>query len=702
MGDHIYYYTKQISLKRGKGNKKMSEFKKIQEKLKEHFETMSKDADFIYAVDTEKNELWDIYLNSFPEGTNDIYRERREHDCSCCKQFINAMGGVVGITNGEVISIWDFELNHDAYGPVAKALAKHVKEKLIKDVFISKFKSIGTKENHEDDNGNIVTWNHFHLDLLPKFVNTSSDSIETVKAKYRDIKDVFKRSLEEISEESVLTVLELISQNSLYKGAEWKTVLENFHKYQKEYKTLNGEERDVYLWDKATSVGGVIGKIKNHSIGTLLVNVSKNMDLDIAVKKYEVIVAPTNYKRPKPLYTKKMLEDAKKKLEELGFMDSLQRRFAILEDVNVNNVLFVNRDVEKKLQSRDVFDELEKDVKFNPKTFSKVEEVPVNDFIENILPTIKNMEIFVEGRHATNMVSLIAPYKADSKTMFKWDNNFSWAYSGNIADSDIKKNVKSAGGRVDGVLRFSIQWNDEREHNKDDYDAHCMEPCGNKIFYASKTNRNTTGELDIDIINPTRNVPAVENITWTRKDKMGKGTYKFLVHNYTHMGGQGGFKAEIEFNGQQYNFDYPHPLKQNEKVQVAEVTFDGENFTIKEKLPSQMSSREIWNVKSNNFVPVSIMMYSPNYWNEQKGIGNKHFFFMLKGCINEETPNGFFNEYLNNELTKHRKVFEALGSKMKVDDADGQLSGLGFSSTQKNSIVVRVEGNTKRVLKIKF
>ena len=40
MGDHIYYYTKQISLKRGKGNKKMSEFKKIQEKLKEHFETM--------------------------------------------------------------------------------------------------------------------------------------------------------------------------------------------------------------------------------------------------------------------------------------------------------------------------------------------------------------------------------------------------------------------------------------------------------------------------------------------------------------------------------------------------------------------------------------------------------------------------------------------------------------------------------------
>lgn len=678
---------------------RFSEFKKL---FQANFEDMTKDAEHLFEIEIDKDEFWNLYLDSYPAGTNEIYRERREYDCNCCRQFFRNIGNAVVIKNNQVRTMWDFKTGDDTFQPVMDALNAYLMSKAVTNLHVSKFNKIGTNKNFEQTDGNVTEWEHFYLELPSRFVDTTLRSVGDLQGAFRDIRNVFKRSLDEISEEAVLTVLELIASNSLYKGAEWKQVLEKFLEYKRQYVNLNDKEKDNFAWENSSKAGVVVGKIRNHSIGTLLVDISEDVDLDTAVRKYEVIVAPTNYKRPQAIYTKKMLEDAKKTIEELGYMDSLARRHATLDDITVNNILFSNKDAAKRISGASVFDDMLSEASSSPKKFSKVEEVTVDKFVSDILPTASGLEVYFENKHASNMVSLIAPKSKDAKTMFKWDNGFSWAYTGNMTDSDVKQNVKSAGGAVDGVLRFSIQWNDE-DYNPNDFDAHCTEPNGNEIYYADRISRYTGGNLDVDIIQPTRNTPAVENITWPVKNRMKTGKYCFYVHCYNNRGGRSGFKAEIEFNGQIYSFNYNKSLRQNEGVQVAEVTLDANgDFTIKELLPSNVSSRDIWGIKTNQFVPVSTVMYSPNYWDEQQGIGNKHYFFMLKDCINPEKPNGFYNEFLKQELVQHKRVFEALGGKMAVEDVDDQLSGIGFSSTLHNDLVVKVKGTTERIIKIKF
>ena len=127
-------------------------------------------------------------------------------------------------------------------------------------------------------------------------------------------------------------------------------------------------------------------------------------------------------------------------------------------------------------------------------------------------------------------------------------------------------------------------------------------------------------------------------------------------------------------------------------------------FKIEPILPATSGGivREEWGLKTNQFIPVSVVSYSPNYFDEQEGIGHRHLFFFLNGCKNPEEPNGYYNEFLKNELDQHKRVLEALGSKCHVVDADDQLSGIGFGMTKRADLIVKVKGATERVMKIRF
>lgn len=301
------------------------EFKDFREAIQSHFKKMTTNVGCLFEVEVDKDEMWNTYLDSYPAGTNMIYRKRREFDCSCCRQFIKTIGNAVSIKDGEIDTIWNVNVGDDKFQVVADTMDAYIKAKTVANIYVSQVKKIGTEYNMEQfEDETLKRWDHFQVTLPDRFVDRSGRSAGDIKGSFRDTKNVFKRSLDEISMDALDTILELINSNTLYKGEEWKAVLTTFREYKKEYEKINSEpDRDLYAWEKSLEAGISIGRIRNHSIGTLLVNVSDGMDLDTAVKKYEQITAPANYKRPKAIYTKKMLEDAKNTITELGYIDSL-------------------------------------------------------------------------------------------------------------------------------------------------------------------------------------------------------------------------------------------------------------------------------------------------------------------------------------------------------------------------------------------
>ena len=380
-----------------------------------------------------------------------------------------------------------------------------------------------------------------------------------------------------------------------------------------------------------------------------------------------------------------MIKKAMKEWDEMGYSGAEKRRHAVAGDLTINNILFADRSTKPELSG---FDELlaESETKA-PKAFDKLETVSIDMFLKDILPTAKSLEVLVEGSHQTSLMSLVAPEDSQAKNMLKWKNNFSWSYNGEVADS-MKERVKSAGGKVDGVLRFSIQWNEDGKDGSNDLDAHCKMP-GYHIYYSSRCEYKSGGTLDIDITNPVSQTPkgvAVENITWPSLGKMPDGEYKFYVYNYSGRN-TSGFRAQIEMDGDVHEFDYPHSVTRD--IVVGTVTLKNGKFTLKNGLDSSQSSKEIWGVKTNVFNKVSMVMHSPNYWDGEQ-TGNKHVFFILDGCKNPESTRGFYNEFLNDDLREHRKTMEMLAGKMLVSPSDEQLSGVGFSTTSKRSVVVKV------------
>lgn len=675
-------------------------------------------------------EVWNIYINGFEKEYNPTFRdpESSTHNCNTCHSFIRRYGNIVAVDEEyNIMTIFDIEGAPEEYVRPAQLISAALKSAGIGSVFFETFdelkslpyescsksserfklgvdKNVKMYTKEEADKFGVVTegevrvFEHLHLYLPKAFVNMTGRSVESIEGDYRSAKEVFARGMNEIPLDTLSLVKDLIIQRSLLDGETHLYKVEKIIPLKEAYDKLPSDKRDNWCW--VTSYNLPMAKFRNELIGVLCTELAEGKELNDACQSWNKRVDPANYMKAVAPITKKQIEEAKKFVEENGYEESFDRRLATIDDIKASEILHLNIG-EGKIKSVSIFDGVRSSTPTRHKRseFDGVEEVTIEKFMKDILPTCTNVEAFLSPAHERNLVTLTTSNVKDSKPIFKWSNNYSWTFNGNLAGkSQIKEAVKSFGGKVNGVLRFSIMWA-EKDGDQSDLDAHCIEPNRNEIYYANRDSRHTGGNLDVDIIHPPSS-GAVENITYPTIDTMPDGTYNFFVHPFSPRSSKG-FKAEVEFAGESYQYEYSKRVESN--VTVATVTLNKGMFTINHKLePVTSTSKEVYGLQTNEFHKVNLVCLSPNHW-EDNNVGNKHYFFMLEGCKCPTSIRSFHAENLIPELATHRKVLEVLGNTTMINPSDDkQLSGLGFNATVSDELIVRVQGSHKRVLKIKF
>ena len=444
----------------------------------------------------------------------------------------------------------------------------------------------------------------------------------------------------------------------------------------------------------------------NELIGSLCSELAEGEELNKACQTWNKRVDPTNYMKATAPITQKQIEEAKKFVEENGYEESFSRRFATIDDIKVSEIKHINNG-DGKLKQVSIFDNVKPtSTRHKRNEFDEVEEVTIETFMKDILPSCTSVEAFLTKKQESNLVTLTTANNKNSKPIFKWDNNYSWTFNGNIAGKSlIKEAINSRGGKTEGVLNVRLAF----PNTTSDYDLHVVDPRGSKIYYRNRRQlQYSSGMLDLDAQGCDGNFPPekrVENIIFTDKSKMPSGSYLIYVNNYSERDNRFGFTIELEIDGEITTFKYDKLISQGENINVCRIDLNKGEFTIIPVLPiydSNSTSANLYGLETNQFHKVNLVCLSPNHWGENN-TGNKHYFFMLNGCKTPNAIRSFHVENLIPELVQHRKVLEVLGNTTMIDPStNNELTGLGFNATIKDELIVRLQGSFKRVVKIKF
>jgi len=608
--------------------------------------------------------LFEAYLANMPE------KARQHYTCHACHRFMSVSGGFVAINT---VSLEKKAVWWDQGDKTPEFFKKSFDA--MKNLVLSK-PIVKAVRFTDTTLGFPITgaWTHFYGKVPGAFV---SNSIGERQA--QDITvghDLLANAITEFTKEQVTAAVNFLSGN-IYRASE---VLPHAKWLQEVFTFVetHPSKKEEFLWVKAHRNSGFC-HIKSGMLGVVLAGIKEGQSEMVLKASFEEKMRPENYHRSQSAPTVSAIENAEKKVMELGLVDSLRRKYLSVDDVK-EHFIWTPRVTSKQEETGGVFDSVKKVAK----TVKPIDPNKAKDkmtwakFTRDLLPNVTNIRVAVNG---SRKMSLIGPAVPGSRNIIKWENGITWTYNNGV-DGTMRDRVLKAGGRFDDVpFRATLSWD-----SYTDLDLHCVTPKNEHIYYGAKRGYYTKGFLDVDANGGVATtVTPVENIVF---DTIPDGTWKFFVHNYCDRNRNNNpFRAELFVNGHVWHIA---SKLTNTGAKQDLFTIKTEGGAVTEIILGKGETEE---TLEGTFPNVVGILPSPNTW-DGNGSSQKHIFFILEGATAPDGGRGFYNEFIIPELQDIRKVLEIFAGQSEVENKEeSTASGVGYVLDQDWNLELFVDTN---------
>ena len=147
-------------------------------------------------------------------------------------------------------------------------LAAEVRKYQISRIFKSELETFGAEDNFDNYMEN-VQWTHFMYRVSERYMIGTGEKnsfIGNIATRRRLLIEM----LENIKDDAIQSVNDLIEDNILYKGAEYKHIIKKLIEVREAYSKVPEEQKYNYVWKVIQDIPEEVAKVKNTAIGTLM------------------------------------------------------------------------------------------------------------------------------------------------------------------------------------------------------------------------------------------------------------------------------------------------------------------------------------------------------------------------------------------------------------------------------------------------